>query len=238
MWPVKGRAMANYLDSSGLQHLWGKIKALVADKAAVGHTHDDRYYTEEEADAKLLGVFAYVDGKAPLTALIEKGDSGYTSSHSAKELYEAMSRGTPVFASAFGYILPAFGSGFNSAAQQYQIQFSSTGFNPAGFVKVEVFIETTRNVTTVTAKMGQVLKTRSVTLPAAGWDAAAKTQTVTVSGVSVGSAVTPSPAPESWEAAGAAGVRCTAQAANSLTFACTTVPTVDLSYNVLIQEVI
>jgi len=181
---------------------------------------------------------AYVDENTPLTVTINEDDSGYTSSHSAKELYEAMSRGTPVFASAFGYILPAFGSGFNSAAQRYQIQFSSTGFLPAGFVKVEVFIETTKNVTTVTAKMGQVLKTCSVTLTAAGWDTTAKTQTVTVSGVSAGSAVTPSPAPESWEAAGAAGVRCKGQGTNSLSFACTTVPTVDLSYNVLIQEVI
>lgn len=38
--------MANYLDSSGLGYLWGKIKALVADKAAVGHTHTKNQITD------------------------------------------------------------------------------------------------------------------------------------------------------------------------------------------------
>ena len=75
----------------------------------------------------------------------------------------------------------------------------------------------------------------TITLPASGWSN--KQQTVTATGVTANNAVTPSPAPESWEAAGAAGVRCTAQGADSLTFACSETPTKDLAYNVLIQEV-
>lgn len=78
-------------------------------------------------------------------------------------------------------------------------------------------------------------KTITITLPASGW--INNQQTVTAVGVTADNAVTPSPAPESWEAAGAAGVRCTAQGADSLTFACSETPTVDLTYNVLIQEV-
>lgn len=75
----------------------------------------------------------------------------------------------------------------------------------------------------------------TITLPASGWSN--NQQTVTATGVTADNAVTPSPAPESWEAAGAAGVRCTAQGADSLTFACSETPTEDLTYNVLIQEV-
>lgn len=75
----------------------------------------------------------------------------------------------------------------------------------------------------------------TITLPASGWSN--NQQTVTATGVTADNAVTPSPAPESWEAAGAAGVRCTAQGADSLTFTCSETPTEDLTYNVLIQEV-
>ena len=80
-------------------------------------------------------------------------------------------------------------------------------------------------------------KTLQISIPASGWDASAKTQTVTATGVTATNAVTPSPTPASWEAAGTAGVRCTAQAADSLTFTCSEVPTADLTYNVLVQEV-
>ena len=78
-------------------------------------------------------------------------------------------------------------------------------------------------------------KTIAITLPASGWSG--NQQTVTATGVTADNAVTPSPAPASWEAAGAAGVRCTAQGADSLTFTCSETPTEDLTYNVLIQEV-
>lgn len=41
-----------YLDYAGLQYLWGKLKEKFAPKS---HTHDDRYYTEAEMNAKLAG---------------------------------------------------------------------------------------------------------------------------------------------------------------------------------------
>ena len=78
-------------------------------------------------------------------------------------------------------------------------------------------------------------KAASLRLPASAW--AANTQTISVPGVGADSAVIPVPAPASWAAAGAAGVRCTAQAAGSLTFTCESAPTEDLTYQVLIQEV-
>ncbi len=39
-----------YLDYTGLQYLWGKLKEKFAPKS---HSHDDRYYTESEMDGKL-----------------------------------------------------------------------------------------------------------------------------------------------------------------------------------------
>lgn len=85
-----------------------------------------------------------------------------------------------------------------------------------------------------------VPKALAITLPAASWDAAAKTQTAAVTGVladETKQAITPAPAPASMAAAGESGVYCSGQGADSLTFTCKTVPTADLTYNVLIQEV-
>lgn len=83
-------------------------------------------------------------------------------------------------------------------------------------------------------------KSVSVTLAAASWDSTAKTQTVTVTGVSAtetAQMITPTPALASQTAYYDAGILCTGQAADSLTFTCKTVPTADLTVYVVIQEV-
>ena len=74
----------------------------------------------------------------------------------------------------------------------------------------------------------------SVTLPASGWNANAKTQTVNVSGVTATVNLIITASPDSYMAYAKAGVRCTAQGAGTLTFACETVPTADVAANVLI----
>ena len=74
----------------------------------------------------------------------------------------------------------------------------------------------------------------SVTLPASGWNSSAKTQTVSVSGVTATANCIITSAPDSYMAYAEAGVRCTAQGAGTLTFACETVPTADVAANVLI----
>lgn len=83
-------------------------------------------------------------------------------------------------------------------------------------------------------------KSVSVTLAAASWDSAAKTQTVTVTGVSAtetAQMITPTPALASRTAYYDAGILCTGQAADSLTFTANTIPTADLTVYVVIQEV-
>lgn len=86
----------------------------------------------------------------------------------------------------------------------------------------------------------KVPKATEVMLTASGWDASAKTQKVTVSSVLADETkqlIMPMPAMASQNTYAAAGIACTLQEANALTFRCQTVPTVDISVFVTIQEV-
>ena len=74
----------------------------------------------------------------------------------------------------------------------------------------------------------------TATMTAAGWDADAKTQTVSVVGVTVTTNCIITAAPDSYMAYAEACVRCAAQGDGTLTFVCETVPTEDVSANVLI----
>lgn len=76
----------------------------------------------------------------------------------------------------------------------------------------------------------------AITLTTSGWSS--NTQTATVSGVSAtetAQLITPTPAIASQSAYYEAGIMCTGQAANSLTFTCQTVPTSNLTVYVVIQ---
>ena len=66
------------------------------------------------------------------------------------------------------------------------------------------------------------------------WDSSTNTQTITVSGVTANNTVFVAPAPVSNADYAAAGVMCTAQAANSLTFTCTNIPSNNITLNVVI----
>ena len=83
-------------------------------------------------------------------------------------------------------------------------------------------------------------KYAKVTLTAAGWDSSAKTQKVTVNGVLADETkqlIMPMPAMASQNDYAAAGIACTLQEANALTFKCQTVPTADIAVFVTVQEV-
>lgn len=85
--------------------------------------------------------------------------------------------------------------------------------------------------TTVNGKQGKY-SSATVTLAVADWSN--DTATKTVSGVTTSNLVQVSPAPASAEAYAAAGIICTTQAANSLTFTCKTTPSAALDVNVVI----
>lgn len=81
-------------------------------------------------------------------------------------------------------------------------------------------------------------KYRTVTLSSGGWSD--NTQTVTVQDVSAtetAQLIQPMPAVASQQAYMSAGIYCSGQAANSLTFTCSTVPTQDITVYVTVQEV-
>ena len=80
-----------------------------------------------------------------------------------------------------------------------------------------------------------------VTLTVAGWNSTAKTQTVTVSGILADESkqlIIPMPATASMTAYNDAGIQCTGQAADSLTFTAETVPTTAISVYVTYQTTI
>lgn len=80
-----------------------------------------------------------------------------------------------------------------------------------------------------------------VTLKASGWDSSAKTQTVTVNGVTADEAscmIIAMPAVANQSAYNDAGVNPTTQAANSVTFGCDSVPSVDLKVWVTWESVV
>ena len=84
------------------------------------------------------------------------------------------------------------------------------------------------------------VKSVTITLTSSGWDSTALTQTITVSGVLEDEAsqlIQPVPAIASQTAYIEAGILCTGQAADNLTFTANTVPTEDLTVYVTIQEV-
>ena len=76
-----------------------------------------------------------------------------------------------------------------------------------------------------------------VSLAIANWtgETAPFAQTITVEGMTAEAKIIVSPAPASLDAYGSAQVRCTAQAENSLTFVCHSVPEEALNVNVLIM---
>lgn len=84
-------------------------------------------------------------------------------------------------------------------------------------------------------QIGAAVKTnKTATLAVADWSS--NTQTVTVSGVTADNTVFVAPAPTSASDYSAAEILCVAQAANSLTFTCGTVPSNAISVNVVIID--
>lgn len=73
----------------------------------------------------------------------------------------------------------------------------------------------------------------TVTLASANWNG--NSQTVTATGVTASNTVIISPAPSNIDDYGDAGIYCSAQSSNSLTFACASTPSNNISVNILIM---
>ena len=113
--------------------------------------------------------------------------------------------------------------------------FASVDDTPAGET-----VLVTQNLRSIPSGILPVATTVAVTLSASAWNSSAKTQTTTVSGVLADETkqlITPTPAMASQDAYYNAGIRCTGQSADKLTFTAKTIPTADLTVYVTIQEV-
>ena len=151
------------------------------------------------------------------------------------------------------YRIPSSGTG-TTATDALTDMFTSTGgtftgtpeINTTYYLSTDNMIVHETEIATLNGYVGSMIdvatpKILSVTLSASSWDSTALTQTVTATGVladEMAQSITPTPALASQAAYYDAGILCTGQADNSLTFTCKTVPTVDLTVYVVIQEVI
>lgn len=78
------------------------------------------------------------------------------------------------------------------------------------------------------------ITTTTASLTSTGWSSNSKT--VSVTGVTASNSVLVTPAPASMDDYANCGIKCTAQAAGTLTFSCTTVPSSTITVNVMIID--
>lgn len=130
--------------------------------------------------------------------------------------------------SATGITSLALGYGA-TATKQNAIQIGNGSNSVADTVKIRSYEIMSADGTVPTARLTKVNTT--ATLAAADWSSS--TQTVTVSGVKADSVVFVSPDPASASDYASAGILCTAQAADSLTFTCTQTPSNAITVNVI-----
>lgn len=135
-------------------------------------------------------------------------------------------------------------SNYANSANSYMNSASTYAFNASSSAKAAASSSKSAAASAKAAKEAAAIATptaRKITLTAAGWDSTAKTQTVTCTGVLAdGTAQEIHPMPVSAALDSpyiAAGVQCIAQAENSLTFACSTVPTADIEVYVIMQNI-
>lgn len=193
---------------------------------------------------------------------ITESSGTYSADKTAQEIYEAFSDGCAVYAVVMSEaIIPIYNASFYSGVYSTVFSFSvggaetmiiitsetgvqigtnNIGANKISFTPGSTGLEST-NVQDAIEEVNAKAKPKSVsvTLSASGWASNAKT--VTVSGVLADETkqlIQPMPAVASQSAYIEAGIICTAQAADQLTFTCSTVPTADLQVYVVIQEVI
>ena len=206
-------------------------------------------------------------GDKPVMYVNITAESGgtYSADKTAQEIYEAYQSGCAVFAVPFDTDIPImllnyaikgnttneYVAAFSSVAMETTYSFlindisnyfafaeakldaSDITFTPASPLTSDNVQDAIEEVYTKTAPTHQ-----TITLSSSAWSS--NTQTVTVNGVTadeLDQLITPTPAIASQSAYYEAGIMCTNQGANSLTFTCQTVPSSNLTVYVVIQEV-
>lgn len=172
---------------------------------------------------------------------VDAPESGLTQSE-ADERYLQLSGGTMTNTLNFSIGSYGFGTMLKATTQNGDVGIVANDKQNVSVMANGLYVQTDGGVTENNKVVVQgdldEIKTTSVaiTLSSSSWSS--NTQTVAVSGVSAtetAQLITPTPAIASQSAYYEAGIMCTGQAANSLTFTCQTVPTSNLTVYVVIQ---
>ena len=172
---------------------------------------------------------------------------GYTCDKTYAEILEAYNAGKVCIAkyvesSVWTYI--CYLVDFYSVQQLRHFTFGNivdTKTTSSNSRSIRITINIANAVSVTEYAVAEVPQATKITLTVAGWDSTAKTQSVTVTGVSSNATkqeIRVMPVNAALDSPYiAAGVQCVAQAANSLTFACETIPTEAIEVYVVIQGV-
>lgn len=126
-------------------------------------------------------------------------------------------------------------SNWQAATLELLEEQQAEAMNAFGEAQTEKYNAFTSAVNTAVGNKQDKHATAAVSLTIAGWSGNA--QTVSAAGVTANNTVIVAPAPGSADAYGKAGVKCTAQAAGTLTFTCNKTPEAALTVNVVILGV-
>ena len=172
---------------------------------------------------------------------------GYTCDKTYAEILEAYNAGKVCIAkyvesSVWTYI--CYLVDFYSVQQLRHFTFGNivdTKTTSSNSRSIRITINIANAVSVTEYAVAEVPQATKITLTVAGWDSTAKTQSVTVTGVSSNATkqeIRVMPVNAALDSPYiTAGVQCIAQAANSLTFGCETIPTVDIEVYVVMQGV-
>ena len=184
---------------------------------------------------------------------ITESGGTYSADKTAQEIYEAVQKEFVVFAELLGAQTIPLLQYTNDSSMFYKVTFdggvlisisgsavdiqganlraSGVSFTPTSTLTSDNVQDAIEEVYTKTAPTHQ-----TITLSSSAWSS--NSQTVAVSGVTadeLAQLITPTPAIASQSAYYEAGIMCTNQGTNSLTFTCQTVPTSNLTVYVVIQ---
>ena len=224
--------MNNFLDKTGLSYFWEKVKTWA----------DNRFYKKTGGD--LDGDITFVKKEGQVARTIGFGNTGADGTHLTFSANAIQFSGPDdSFLAMSGRKIELLGDATmdTDAVTYKQLKErspSSPGNSQLGWV-VTVVEDGDGGVKPGWKELPDIRpKSIAVTLLAASWSS--NQQTVTATGVLADETkqlIQPMPAIESQSFYFAAGIMCTGQAADSLTFSCQTVPTENLTVYVVIQEV-
>ena len=141
-----------YLDYAGLQYLWGKLKekfapkshshddryyteteinAKLDGKSNTGHTHDDRYYTESEIDSKLSGKANSNHSHYSITTVADNRNTNTTpNDYRNTFIFQGLKDNSKInspSSDTYSYLLGLRGWNDSSGGNSHELAFNNTG---------------------------------------------------------------------------------------------------------------